>query len=69
MGYDFPMTLDTIASVKILLAAEVCLILERERDRILGTLQRTLPSPTSTGGPNVPEVSGQEGPVDQAPQT
>jgi hypothetical protein len=70
MGYEFPLTPDTIASMKILLAAEVCLILERERDRILGTLQQpALPEPASTGGENVPEVQGQESTVEPEAQT
>lgn len=70
MGYEFPLTSDSIESIKIILAAEVCLILEIERERVIHSVQHTKVSePASSGGENVPEVSGPEGAVEPAPQT
>jgi hypothetical protein len=58
MGYEFPLSTDSVESIKMILAMEVCLVLERERERILSTLQQPeMPEPAGTGGTNVPEVS------------
>jgi hypothetical protein len=57
MGYDVELTPDGLESIKIILAAEVCLRLENERDRVLNAVQQPRVPPASDGGrENVPEV-------------
>ena len=57
MGYEVPLTTDSIASIKMILAMEVCRILELERERILITMQQQeMQTAPADGGTNVPEV-------------
>jgi hypothetical protein len=69
MGYEFPLTEDSVASIKMILAMEVCLILELEKERILGTMQQQGVQESSAGsGADVPEVQGTT-PAVESPQT
>ena len=59
-GYDVPLTRDSVEAIKMILAMEVCRILELERDRIFATVQQPdLQAGSGDGGTDVPAVSGE----------
>ena len=68
-GYDVPLTRDSVESIKMILAMEVCRILELERDRIFATVQQQHVQEDSSGrGTDVPVVQGSPSEV-EPPQT
>ena len=68
MGHDLTLSSDGIESIKTILAMEVCLKLETERERILNAVQLSgLPATPGSEGSDVPEVQGTEAALEPAP--
>jgi hypothetical protein len=66
MGHDIDISSDGVESIKMILAMEIDVALERERARIFAAVhQPDLQVPASAGGTNVPAVQGPASTVDK----